>query len=270
MRVASISTYPIKGGYRLEHPMALVEPWGLAGDRRWLVVQPDGRFLTQREVPGLTQVRPANRAGGGLVLRTATMADLDVPVPPGCDLLPVRIWRDEVAAAPAGQGADEWLSKALGREVRLVYLDDPRRRPVDPQYGRRDDRVSFADGYPLLLTNAASLDELNAFLLISDSYEPALPMNRFRPNVVVSAAPAWAEDAWLGRRLRIGGVPFRVAKACARCVVTTTDQETGERGHEPLRVLAECRRIDGELLFGVNLIPDGTGDITVGDPVTLV
>lgn len=274
MRLAAISTYPIKSCYRLDHVAATVEPWGLADDRRWMVVDADGRFVTQRDEPRLALVRPEPATGGGLVLRTPGHDDLYVPAPAGDELLAVTVWRSTVDAAVAGWAADEWLSTVLGRKVRLVHLDDPRRRPVNPAYGRADDRVSFADGYPLLLANAASLDALNGWLLESGSAEAPLPMTRFRPNVVVSGAPPWAEDDWVGRRVRIGAVTLRVVKACDRCVVTTTDQESGERGREPLRVLARHRRFERGLLFGVNLIPDVIGDavaeIAVGDPVTVL
>jgi uncharacterized protein YcbX len=195
------------------------------------------------------------------------MPDLDVPEPVGEELIPVQIHADSVRAAPAGPAADDWFSEVLERKVRLVWLDDPSRRGVDPRYGEADDRVSFADAFPLLLANAASLDELNGWLLESGSLEGPLPIARFRPNVVITGAPPWAEDDWTGGRIRIGAVTFRVPKPCDRCVVTTTDQETGERGHEPLRILAKHRRIDQKLLFATNLIPDGEGVIAVGDPV---
>jgi uncharacterized protein YcbX len=267
--LSSISTYPLKGAHRIDQRAAAVEPWGLAGDRRWLAVEPDGRALNQRDEPGLTRIQPAPRDGGGLVLRTPDMTDLDVPAPDGGDLLRVRIWGDEVAAALAGPEADDWLSGVLDRKVRLVHLHDPRLRPVDPDYADPGDRVTFADGFPVLLTNAASLDALNDWLLESGSAEWSLPMTRFRPNLVVSGAPAWAEDGWLGRRIRVGGVVFRAAKPCGRCVVTTTDQETGERGPEPLRILARYRRFGDMLVFGMNLIPDGVGELAVGDAVVV-
>ncbi|NJC73709.1 MOSC domain-containing protein [Planosporangium thailandense] len=265
MRLASIHTYPVKSCHRLDHDDAVVEPWGLAGDRRWLVVEPDGTFITQRAEPALALVQPSHTGEGGLLLRTPGMPDLDVPAPAGGDLMAVRVWRSTVDATPAGSAADDWLSTLLDRKVRLVYLDDPTRRSPDQKYARPGDRVSFADGYPLLLANSASLDAVNDWLV--EAGEEPVPMTRFRPNVVVGGAPAWAEDEWLGRRIRVGEVAFRVAKPCGRCVMTTIDQETAERGRQPLRVLGRRRRFAAGLLFGVNLIPDRTGTIAVGDPV---
>jgi len=180
----------------------------------------------------------------------------------------VSVWRFTGPAAAAGTAADDWLTAALGAKVRLVWLDDPTRRPVEPGYGQPTDRVSFADGYPLLLANSASLAALNDLIAESGSDEGPLPMTRFRPNVVIKDAPAWIEDTWLGERIRIGEITFRVPKPCDRCVVTATDQETGERGREPLRTLARHRNIEQGLRFLVNLIPDSTGTIAVGDAVT--
>jgi uncharacterized protein YcbX len=269
VRIASIHTYPIKGCHRLDRDGAVVQPWGLAGDRRWLMVDDTGKALTQRDAPAMVRIRPRVRAGGGLVLRTPGMPDVDVPEPAGAALVDVTVWNDTLAASPAGAAADDWLSAALDRKVRLVWLDDPTRRVVNPKYGEPGDRVGFADGYPVLLTNAASLDALNDWLLESGSLEGPLPMTRFRPNVVVSGASPWAEDEWVRGRIRIGDVAFRVPKPCDRCVVTTTDQETGERGREPLRVLARHRNVGAKLLFGVNLIPDQLGTIAVGDAVEI-
>jgi uncharacterized protein len=267
MRLASIHTYPVKGCHRADHDAAGVEPWGLAGDRRWLLIDDDGRMLTQREEPRLTRLRPAV-AGGGLTLRAEGRAALRVVAEPG-EPTEVRVHSDPVLATLAGGGAaDAWLSEVLDRKVRLLYLDEPTRRPVDPAYGRPGDRVSFADAYPLLLASTASLAALNDWIV--EGGADALPMTRFRPNVVVEDAPAWAEDGWLGRRVRIGALTFRAPKLCDRCVVTTTDQETGERGREPLHTLARYRRWDQKLWFGLNLIPDGTGELRVGDEVTVI
>lgn len=265
MRVASLHTYPVKGCRGVDHEVAEVQPWGLAGDRRWLVVDDiDGRSVTQREVPGLVAVRPS-LANGVLRLRAEGTPDLDVPEPVG-DPVQVDVHGDELLATPAGHTADAWFTALLHRKVRLVWLDDPSRRQVSQRYGIPTDRVSFADAYPVLLANTASLDALNGWLLESGSPEAPVPMNRFRPNIVVTGVPPWAEDGWLHRRLRIGAVIFRAVKACDRCVVTTTDQETGERGREPLRVLGRHRKVDQKLLFGTNLIPDTIGPIAVGDP----
>ncbi|WBB82165.1 MOSC domain-containing protein [Micromonospora sp. WMMD882] len=271
MRVAALHTYPVKGCHRLDHDAARVEPWGLAGDRRWMIVDADGVGVTQRRHPALATLRPTLRSGG-LVLRGPGHPDLDVPEPTGGEPTPARTFRHrkfDVEARAAGPAADAWLTTALGHPVRLVWLARPTRhiargdRRHDP-----GDQVSFADAYPLLLTVTASLDALNGWLAEADA-APA-PMARFRPNLVVEGAPAWAEDGWTGRDLRIGDSVFRAAGGCDRCAVTTVDQETGTRtGQEPLRTLARHRRIDRAVVFGLNLVPVAVGTVAVGDPVRL-
>lgn len=266
MRLTYIATYPIKSCYRVEADHAEVERWGLAGDRRWLVVDENAKLITQREWPAMGRVRPRYNAQG-LVLQAQGMATIEVPYPAG-PTSDVEHFRNWIAATPAGDVADQWVSQVIGRSARLFYLDDPTRRPVSPKYGNPDDRVSFADAYPLLLANEASLQAVNDWL--ADDGEEPVAMTRFRPNVVVSGAPAWAEDEWVGRRIMIGGVTFRAPKPCDRCVLTTIDPETGEKGRQPLRVLGQHRRFPGGLMFGLNLIPDGTGKIAIGDGITVL
>ena len=266
IRLASIHIYPMKAARAVDLDESRVEPWGLADDRRWLLVDEDGRFISQREESWLARVviscgprhiRVSAEGRTGLVIAEP---------PAGAALLKVRVWSSVLLAAAAGPEADAWFSAYLGRPARLVHLDDPTRRPVDPEYGRAGDVVSFADGYPLLLTSAGSLGELGGWLA-ADGERP-VPMTRFRPSVVVAGAAPWAEDRW--RRVRIGAVPFRVAKPCGRCMVTTTDQVTGERGRQPLKMLGRRRRFGQRLVFGQNLIPDAGGVIRVGDPVEIL
>jgi uncharacterized protein YcbX len=270
IRVAALHVYPVKSCRGLDVPSAVVEPWGLAGDRRWMVVDGNGRFLSQRKEPRLALIRGAPGvadavargeapAGGGLRLCAPDLPPLSVAAPVSGPRVRARVWRDDLVVRLAGPEAEEWLSAYLGRPARLVWLDDPRQRPVASSYARAGEPVNLADGFPMLLTSAASLEHLNGRL------DEPLPMNRFRPNLVVSGSAPWAEDAW--RRLRIGDVVLRVAKPCGRCVVTTTDQETLERGPEPLRALAAYRNLGGQLVFGQNLVPETTGTIPMGDPV---
>jgi len=270
MRVETIAIYPVKGCRRVEVDEAVVQPWGLAADRRWVVV--DARTdvaITLRDTTRLTQVRPVP-AGDGLVLRTPTQPDLAVAAPVDGPLRPVRVASFTGPAREADAAAHEWLSQALARDVRLVWLDDPTRRPVDPRYSRPTDRVNYADGFPVSLANAASLAALNDLVLEADPGHEPVPMTRFRANVVMSGAPAWIEDQWIGRRLRIGDAVLRAVKPNDRCVVTTIDAETGEKGLEPLRTLGRHRNVDQELLFATYLIPDTPGTIAVGDPITVL
>lgn len=270
MHLAAITVYPIKGCYRVERDRAEVEPWGLAGDRRWLTIDPETRVaITQREVRELIRIRPVPIAEG-LRLASAGFPDVVVHDPVGAELLDVNVFRFWGKASAAGAEADEWLSDVVQRPVRLVQLADPTRRPVNPAYGLATDRVSFADGYPVSLANSASLASLNDLIAESGSMEGPLPMTRFRPNLVIAGAMPWIEDTWTGGRIQIGEVTFRVPKPIDRCLVTTIDQESGEKGKEPLRTLGRYRNVDQDLLFATNLIPDNRGHIAIGDRVAPV
>jgi uncharacterized protein YcbX len=268
VHVASIAIYPVKGCHRVEVGHAVVEPWGLAGDRRWLIVDTrTGMAVTQRDTTTLARILPAV-VGDSLLLRMHGRRELMVPVPAGGAMVDVTVWSYTGLAMLAGHDADAWLSAALDRAVRLVWFDDPNGRPVDPDYAQAADRVSFADGYPVSLGNDASLAALNDLIVAAE--QAPVPITRFRPNIVVAGAAPWAEDAWTGGRIRVGAAVFRVAKPNDRCVVTTVDQETGEKGREPLRTLGRYRNVNQELLFGTYVIPDLLGTIAVGDPVSVL
>ncbi|WP_434587678.1 MOSC domain-containing protein [Streptomyces sp. A5-4] len=266
----AVHVYPVKSLAGCAPGEAGVEPWGLSGDRRWMLVDPVGKVVTQRPRPRLALARAEPLPDGGIRLSAPGLETLTVAVPEPACTTRVEIWKDKVEAVEADARAHAWLSEHLGCEVRLVHLDEPaHRRPVDPAFALPGEMVSFADGYPLLATTLASLDALNSLIAQGDHPdEGPLPMNRFRPNVVVDGAAPWAEDDW--KRIAIGEVTFRVAKPCGRCVVTTTDQRTAERGKEPLRTLARHRRTGDQLIFGQNLVPERTGTLRVGDPVEIL
>ncbi|MFJ9835873.1 MOSC domain-containing protein [Streptomyces sp. NPDC101169] len=266
-RLRSIHVHPVKAFRGVSPREAVVEPWGLAGDRRWTLIDDGGKVVTQREQPRLALAAAEPLPGGGIRLSGPGREPLEVAVPEPVATVLASVFGTKVAAVPASGAAHAWCSGLLGAGVRLVHMDDPAsRRPLDPDYARPGETVSFADGYPLLVTTVASLDALNELVARGDhAQEGPLPMNRFRPSVVVEGTEPWAEDGWSG--LSIGEVDFRVAKPCARCVVTTTDQDTARRGREPLHTLARHRKAGGRLLFGQNLVPLAPGTIRVGDPV---
>ena len=279
MTVTDIYRYPVKSCRGEWLPAAVVEPWGLAGDRRWMIVDGDGLVVTARECPRLLLVTPAVEPGA-IRLTAPGLPELTVSIPSvrrDRDLVPVVVWQSKLVAAPASEEAGSWLSAVAGEPVRLVYLDDPTRRRTNPAYSRDTDRVSFADGYPLLITAASSLTALNELVAAGPlADEGPLPMRRFRPSVVVAGAAAWSEDGW--RLLRIGGTAFRAVKGCDRCVLTTIDPDTAVHGKEPIATLARSRRWDGKVWFGMNLIPDlplggaagAAPEIRVGDPVEIL
>lgn len=266
----SINVHPVKAFRGVSPRHAVVEPWGLSGDRRWVLVDDGGKVVTQREQPRLALAAAELSPGGGVVLSAPGHEPLTVPVPEPSRTVPVSIFGTKVDAVPAADAAHAWCGEYLGADVRLVHMDDPAsRRPVDPAHALPGETVSFADGFPLLVTTVTSLDALNSLIAEGDrAGEGPLPMNRFRPNVVVAGTQAWAEDDW--SHLAIGEVLFRVARTSARCVVTTTDQATAERGREPLHTLARHRRFGTRLVFGQNLVPQTVGTIRVGDPVRVL
>jgi uncharacterized protein YcbX len=265
--LSGINRYPVKSCRGQAMRSALVEPWGLAGDRRWMLVDAKGVEVTARKHPRLLLVTPSYTSEGLLLKRTDAAA-LRVPIPTGSPLVPVTIWKTPVQATLAADDAHAWFSEIVGFPVRLVYLDDPTRRHANPQYARDTDVVSFADAFPLTLTNEASLAALNSWIPTSVAESP-LPMIRFRPSLVVTGVPAWDEDAW--RRVRIGDATFRAVKASARCVLTTVDPETAIRGKEPLATLARHRKWDGKVWFAINLLPDNPGIvIRVDDEVEVL
>lgn len=255
--------YPIKscGGQRVD--AALATKRGLQDDRLLMLVDGEGTFLTQREHPPMALIAPT-LGDELLTLRAPGMTTLDLPLRTSGPSCYATVWNDRCAAIDQGAAVAEWLSDYLGTTARLVRLSDTFQRAVDPRYERSpDDETSFADGYPFLLISQGSLDDLNGRLATP------VPMNRFRPNLVVAGCVPFAEDGW--RQLQIGAVTFYPVKPCARCPIPTIDQATGVMGKEPLKTLATFRRTaEGKVIFGQNLLSTGTGVIRVGDPVNVV
>jgi uncharacterized protein YcbX len=258
--LVGIRIYPIKGLRGDEHDSAFVEPRGLRHDRRWMLVDADGAFLSQRSNPELALFH-VSAGPEKLDISRPCFGSIRGPLVPSGTERQVTVWRNTLSARQVSADVDEWFSEALGQAVSLVAMTKESDRPVNPDFAKQGDQLSFADGFPLLLANITSLEDLNARMGLP------LPMNRFRPNLIVQHSAPWTEDGW--KRIRVGSVRFRVAKPCGRCLVTTTDQETGERGVEPLRTLATFRQVDQQVNFGMNLIPDGVGEIRVGDLVSV-
>jgi uncharacterized protein YcbX len=265
MHVASLHTYPVKGCHRVDHEEITVQPWGVVGDRRWLIIDEQGNAVTQRELPSLTGLRANVMPGGELRLSLPGREDLTIAEPVLGPLVRISVFAWHGEATLAGAGAHDWLTAGLGIPVRLVWQDDLGRRAPDSPNVRPGDRMVFQDDFPVSLANLASLAALNDLVAESGSVEGPLPIARFRPNIVLAGAEPWAEDAWTGQRVRIGEATFHVPEGSGRCVVTTTDQETGERGHEPLRTLGRHRNVGQRLLFATLLVPDGRAQVRIGD-----
>jgi uncharacterized protein YcbX len=224
-----------------------------------MLVDETGEFMSQRAHPRMALIS-VRFAPERMIVNAPDMNELEIPLRNVTgNHIDVRVFGDVNRGELVAEEADRWFTQFLEFPCRLVHKPDDDPRLVDSSFGQSGDQVSFADGFAFLLISEASLDDLNSRL------EDPLPMNRFRPNFVVRGCVPYAEDGW--SRLRIGGVPFRVAEPCPRCAITTVDQRTGARGKEPLRTLATYRKSEGEVYFGRNLIHDGLGTVRVGDPV---
>ena len=266
VRITALNIYPVKGCRGIALDSARIAATGFEHDREWLITRPDGRFMTQREEPRLALIETA-LADETLRLRVPGGAELSVPMNAQAREVEVTCWKDLCAAFDAGEEAAQFLTRYLGSPMRLVRFDARRKRPANPQWTPGVEALNqFSDGFPWLLVSEASLEDLNTRL------PRKLPMNRFRPNIVVSGLPPFGEDRL--HDLAGGGVRLRRAKPCTRCIVTTTDQATGTRdGDQPLRTLAQFR-FDRELkgvVFGQNMILiDGLGtQLRVGQELAL-
>lgn len=266
LRLSALYRYPLKSGKAETLQQIDLDKLGLAGDRRWMLVdEASGRFLTQRAVAKMSQLSALWNSAGGLTLSSPGHATLDVPLPGNdAELRGVTIWGDTLRVPDAGDAAAAWVSEFIGKPTRLVQMPLARARTTEAGFGNDDDQVAFADGYPLLLIGQGSLDDL------SRQVGRPMEMLRFRPNLVIEGADAFAEDGW--KRLRIGDVEFRVVKACSRCILTTIDPATGERSadREPFATLDAYRKTENGAMFGQNLVNDGVGRLEVGMPVTIL
>ena len=275
--VSALNVYPVKGLKGIALTQARCTDRGIEHDRRWMLVDRDGQFLSQREQPQMATVWTEIR-DGALSLSAPDAGEVLVPLhPEGRPKARVQVWRSTCDAITVSKEADEMLSSYLGLDCALVFMPDESTRYSNPEFGGQGKRVGFADGYAYLLTNEASLADLNGKLLAKD--HSAVPMNRFRPNIVVAGATPFAEDDWGELRFApLGSLDsrphgndsavLRTAKPCGRCQVTTTDQTTGEvRGPEPLATLATYRDSEFGVRFGMNLVTVREGTIRVGDTV---
>ncbi len=268
-RITEIWIYPIKSLAGIRLPKATVQYKGLQYDRRWMLVDSEGRFLTQREHPEMALFHTAIDNG---YLTVTKIKPRSTEVPDSIKLnlssdvsgnsATVQIWDDEVMAVEVDAMYSKWFSDHLGFACKLVFFPEGNKRDVDPDYAKMNEQVSLADGYPFLIIGQASLDELNQKL------EESISMRRFRPNFVFTGGTAHEEDQW--RDFKIGSVNFKGVKPCARCVLTTVDPDTGEKGAEPLKTLSTYRRENGKVYFGENLLPLTTGEVSEGDWIEII
>jgi uncharacterized protein len=260
--LSQIFIYPIKSCRGIELNESSIVDTGFEFDRRWMLVNKQGKFLSQRQLPKMSLIHIELRSDH-LLVSAPEMDPLQIPFSSNSlKSINIFIWDDSVRGATYGPDIDQWFSTFLHVETRLVHMPDSSRRPVNQTYGGTNDIVSFADAYPFLLLSEASLNDLNRRMT------SPVPMNRFRPNLVVRGCKAFAEDTW--KRIQIGSEEMNVVKPCIRCTVPSVDQATGIQGKEPLTTLAQYRTQNGKVLFGQNCIHRTRGTLHVGDPILIL
>ncbi|MBB3411527.1 hypothetical protein FHT87_005480 [Rhizobium sp. BK316] len=270
MRVSDLFVYPLKSARGIALPFTDIDAYGLPGDRRAMVTDPDGHFITQRELPTLAQIEVRPEAGA-FRLRMEGKQKIAAAPPHPDRRLDVIVWKSAVSAAVADDESNATLSEWLGRAVKLVFFDGKAERMANAEWAGEGTPVTFTDGYQILVTTTGSLKALNADL--ADHAEGGVGMERFRPNIVIDTDEAWAEDRWAA--IEIAGIRFDLVKPCARCIMTTQDQLTGSREvPNPMPAMGRIRmsgdrRVPGPL-FGWNVTPRGTGRVTIGDEVKIL
>jgi len=269
MHITDLFIYPLKSARGVALPSTEIDAFGLPGDRRAMITDRDGHFITQRELPELARI--ALQSGSSELHLTIGGQQMAVQMPNGARRTDVSIWKSIVNAAVADDAVNDKLSTWLGREVKLVFFDQHARRSASAEWAGEGTPVTFTDGYQILVTTTGSLRALNADL--EKHGEGHVGMERFRPNIVVDTEEAWPEDRWAA--VEIGGIRFDLVKPCARCIMTTQDQSTGSRDvPNPMPAMGRIRmsadrRVPGPL-FGWNVTPRGTGRIAIGDPVKVI
>lgn len=260
--VSSLHVYPVKSCRGIDLSSSIVDSRGLRHDRSLLIIADDGVAITQRDVPQLALVRTRILDDQTISLEFDGQPELKIQKNQAGNRCKAVVWDDECDAVDQGDEAAKWFSKITGMSSRLVIMTDEFVRPVHQKKVEGDFRVGFADSHPLLIISRASLDELNSRL------DTPVPMNRFRPNVVIDGAEPFAEDSW--KQIKIGEILFDVTKPCARCVMVTIDQASGQGSKEPLKTLSTYRTVGSKVMFGQNMIHHSEGQISVGDKLEVI
>jgi hypothetical protein len=266
LQISHLYVYPVKSLPGIAVREAKVTPTGFEHDRRWMLVDENNRFISQREAPQMTQLHVSIENDGLKITHKINHDSISLPlhIPPldNRGAATVTIWDDTCTAEYVNKKADEWFSAMLGINCRLVHMPDDCRRTVDQRYGPEDAITSFSDAYPFMIIGQASLDDLNSRL------RDSLPMDRFRPNMVFTGGQPFDED--MMAQFTIGDINFYGVKLCARCLITTINQDSGEKGKEPLKTLASYRAKNNKIYFGQNLIHKGGGIVSIGNQLQTI
>jgi len=262
LTLSEIFIYPVKSLGGIGVDSAIAEERGLKYDRRYLLVDENGIFITQRDFPELALLKLSFNESGFKVLNTKDGSQTLIPLESDSKKnMTVTIWDDVCNAVQVNQDLDDWFSNAVNKKVSLVYMPDDEKRIVEKTYINEDHLVSFADAYPFLIIGKSSLNDLNTRLV------NPIPMNRFRPNLVFAGGNAYEEDNW--KDFKIGNAEFKAVKPCARCVITTTDQNTAQRSSEPLKTLSDYRKANNKVMFGMNVVCNKTGVVSINQKIEL-
>ena len=260
IKISQLSIYPVKSANGNTVSKMWLDAMGPKWDRRWMVVDADHRFRTQRKFPQMCHIK--TKFYSDRLTLSAPGVDSITLDEPSTKVHDVVVWRDTVAAQDCGDAAAHWLSDYLGRPCRLVFMADQTRRLVNPEHAKNHEVVSFADAYPILIVSNESLELLNSKL------DSQVQMDRFRPNIVVTGCAPHAEDQW--KRIKIGEIEISLVSECSRCIVPSIDQQTGAKNPKVIDVLQDYRRRDREIYFGMNAIHQSVGEISLGDEVTIL
>ncbi|MFT5136514.1 MAG: hypothetical protein ACI9XU_000751 [Arenicella sp.] len=260
IKTSQLSVYPVKSANGNAVATMWLDAMGPKWDRRWMVVDANYRFITQRKFAQMCHIK-TKLSGDNLTLSApgAGSITLDDPSAMAHDVV---VWGDTVQAQDCGDVAAQWLSDYLGRSCRLVFMADETRRFVNPEHAKNREIVSFSDGYPILIVSSESLELLNSKL------DNDVQMDRFRPNIVVTGCAPHAEDQW--KRIKIGEIEMSLVSACSRCIMPSIDQQTGDKNQKVLDALQAYRRCDREIYFGMNAIHHSVGKIKLGDQLTIL
>ena len=259
--VSSLISYPLKSARGIEHTSMQLNHLGPELDRRWMVIDPKGKFITQRKVSQMCLIQTSLN-DDGLVISAAGAGQCEVPKG-GNSSLSSSVWGSDVIGEDCGDHAADWLSNFLGKKCRIIYMPSTYQRLVDINYANNSEQVGFADGFPLLIATQSSLDDFNTHIDFN------IEMNRFRPNIVISGNHAWAEDNW--RTIEINGIQLKLPKPCSRCIMPSVNPNTAERQMEiNSALLAHRRGEDKRTYFGQNAVYNKLGSINVGDSVKII
>jgi uncharacterized protein YcbX len=260
--LSQIHIYPVKSLAGIQVQSWPVDDNGLKYDRKWMLIDADNQFLSQRRLPKMALIK-TRMEDDKLILSAPGLADVSLPLSSNQgETLPVQIWDDLCQAKTVSADIDRWLSGFLQSDCRLVYHPDDNVRQVDQRFAAASDQTAFSDGFPFLIVAESSLQALNTAMQLE------LSMQRFRPNLVVADCASFAEDSW--RRIAINGISFRLPKPCSRCSVPAIDPETGVAGKEPLTTLNRLRKADNKVYFGQNALHDQSGRLSIGDQIELL